>query len=130
MGTATFGRANPTLAVWNRRRSGAWRAAPSAVTGWSWPLAVADLDGDGADEVLGGTDANVVAVAGYRRGALQPPEPLFDEPGAFQPPQVAVADLDGDGDPDVAQLARSGGPPDFWYYGYPSDQEVAERSSV
>ncbi len=63
-------------------------------------VAVADLDGDGRDEVLLGTPAADLLIA--RRATsggltLSPPIPLVE-----QPDRIAIGDLDGDGRLDLA----------------------------
>jgi hypothetical protein len=72
-------------------------------TGWYASPAVADIDGDGAMEVLAG--AYTLFVLNGETGAV---ENSVDTPGGRIWPGVVVADIDGDGDDEII-IAQSGG---------------------
>ncbi|WP_435064314.1 FG-GAP repeat domain-containing protein [Halobaculum sp. EA56] len=90
--------------VFHRREDGGWERERIA-EGWDWTrLAVADVDGDGDDEVIA-TEGDL-PYQGDRRarlGVFDPPDwdvtVLRDD--LSNPHTVQVADLDGDGSPDL-----------------------------
>jgi hypothetical protein len=89
-------------------------------TGWYASPAVADIDGDGQVEVLGG-GYRLLAVNGstgaiewaYPTGALRSGWPV-DVFGGFEMRTLAVADLDGDGTAEILTARASGGSYDTW----------------
>jgi uncharacterized repeat protein (TIGR01451 family) len=72
-------------------------------TGWYSSPAVADLDNDGAPEVIGG--AYTVFILSGATGAVKNP---VDTPGSRVWPGVVVADLDGNGDLEIVTAQGDG----------------------
>ncbi|QDT14972.1 FG-GAP repeat domain-containing protein [Alienimonas californiensis] len=89
----------------------AWRATPLRPLGWAMSLRAEDMDGDGDPDLL------LTDRRGNRRGAVwlefDPASAGWEEHpiGAadLEPMFLTVADLDGDGDRDVAVAAKDAG---------------------
>jgi len=84
-----------------------WRRRELAVPAFAPDLAVADLDGDGAvDLLVADESANQIAVLrGTGDGGFEAAARL---PTARSPERVAIADLNGDHRPDVLVIAHDG----------------------
>jgi hypothetical protein len=104
--------ANPTL-MWNR-------IVMDSRLRWGHAVCAADLDGDGADELIVGVrddpsrgdefnDPRGVRVYRSRDSSGKAWERLLVDPGGVAVEDLTVADLDGDGRPDIIAVGRQTG---------------------
>jgi hypothetical protein len=85
---------------------------------WGHAVSFADLDGDGSEELIIGVRDDLSMVAGERRGVriykaldgqgLKWQRHIVDN-GGVAVEDLAVADLDGDGRPDIVAVGRQTG---------------------
>lgn len=110
---------------WYENTAGGWRRHPMADTGQlEVGAAVADVDGDGRQDLVAGRTVNYDEVYWFR----QPAEPrrswgkrvLTDRFDMYH--DLAVADVDDDGDPEVVGLSQAA--ETVFYYDIPADPTV------
>jgi len=100
------------LLFYRQTDTGAFAAPVVTLVGsYPWHFAIADLDGDGAPDIViidAGTDsAWLLWQDAAQRGRFEPPLQLATDIHGYDP---VIADLNGDGVPDIA-LPGSGSPP-------------------
>lgn len=100
------------LVYYRQTDTGAFAAPVVTLVGtYPWHFAIADLDGDGAPDIViidAGTDsAWLLWQDGVQRGRFEPPLQLATDIHGYDP---VIADLNGDGAPDIALPGR-GSPP-------------------
>ncbi|MCA9488824.1 MAG: VCBS repeat-containing protein [Myxococcales bacterium] len=84
-----------TSSSWFENLGGTWAAG--VATGVRYPSALVDLDGDGLLDLVG-HDIDDILWARNLGGGVLAPAVVID---SFRDPTVRVADIDGDGDPDL-----------------------------
>ncbi len=92
------------LSVYRQQADGSFAAADSYVVGsYPWRFAIADVDGDGAPDVVV-ADVDDEAVSWLRQDTASPGRFLAPQrlAAGLNPYDIAVADFDGDGVVDVA----------------------------
>lgn len=100
--SASSGSFIPDLTVLLGNGDGTFQAPISYASG-GWTLDTADINGDGVSDVIMGSSAGLIEVLGGPSGTFYAPVRYFVQLDNFSPiGNVAIADLNGDGRPDVA----------------------------
>jgi Bacterial Ig-like domain (group 3)/FG-GAP-like repeat len=92
----------PTLSLLLGNGDGTFQA-PSTYASGGWTLETGDIAGDGVSDVIMGSSAGLIEILGGSPGTFYAPVRYFVQLDNFSPiGNVAIADLNGDGRPDVA----------------------------
>lgn len=117
---AGWGVDSSSLRVWFGLGDGRWSAGPVLARDSYWGVEVADLDGDGHQDIVASSNFNGVQVYyGDGRGSF-PHADKLSEKGSFW--RARVADLDGDGLADVVATSNDNHGIFVWY------QEISSGS--
>ena len=96
-----------TLAILRGQSGGAFAAAPETLAvgpgKYEMPLAAADFDGDGTQDLVAGHSSGVTVLPGKGNGQFGSGQPFGG--GALD--QIFVEDADADGDPDIVTVENS-----------------------